>query len=240
MDSLQVVLFLVALVIGGGDSYRGMEYDENLLGPEVAAYMANISIAYAFQGFVINLPHQQSCFEQELDISLSLYDVKLKLLQDNRTKLLQYEIDQFIARAVTTLSTYMKEMLLSGVIDARVFSFEDMQKMFHRDIGMVRWRQSIYSIEAHMMYGLSTIRPISCQPVNARIFVEICYPVVNKADMYSLFRVTHRGAFNTDSSVFGYANVADHIAVPLHNESGQNVGSAWTCRGLTSDHYKYC
>uniref|UniRef100_A0A914X531 Uncharacterized protein n=1 Tax=Plectus sambesii TaxID=2011161 RepID=A0A914X531_9BILA len=212
MDSLQVVLFFVALV-GGGDSYRGMEYDENLLGPEVAAYMANMSIAYAFQ------------------------------------------IDQFVACAVTTLSTYMKEMLLSGVMVVRVFPIMDIQKMFQRDMGMVCWRQSVYSIEPHMMYGLSIIWPVSCQPANARIFVEICYPVVKKSDMYSLFEVKHCEAFNADGTVFGYANIADHIAVPLHNESGRNVGSVenvdlarcehkfgsvWTCRGLTSDHYKYC
>uniref|UniRef100_A0A914X0K6 DUF6570 domain-containing protein n=1 Tax=Plectus sambesii TaxID=2011161 RepID=A0A914X0K6_9BILA len=120
---------------------------------------------------------------------------------------------------------------------------------------MVRWRQSIYAVEPHMMYGLSVIRPISCQPVNDRIVVKICYPVVKKSNMYSLFEVKHRGAFNADSTVFGYANIADHIAVPLHDESGRNVdsvenvdlarcelkfGSVWTCRGLVSDHYKYC
>ena len=98
-------------------------------------------------------------------------------------------------------------------------------QMLKRDMGTDVWRQCIFAQEPNIMYGLSVVRPISCQPKQNRITVEICYPIIKKTDMYSLFRVEHRGAFNSDETVFGYANVAEHIAVPLYDVSRRQVGS---------------
>ena len=53
LNVFKVALLVAALTIDGSDSYRDMQYDKNLLGPEVTDYMANMSIAYAFQGFVM-------------------------------------------------------------------------------------------------------------------------------------------------------------------------------------------
>jgi hypothetical protein len=91
-------------------------------------------------------------------------------------------------------------------------------QMYKRDMGVIAWAKSVYSFAPDAVYSLSIVRPISCDPEKNQITVKICYPIVNKEDMYSVFQVRHRGAFNSDQTIFGYANVADHIGVPLYKD----------------------
>ena len=44
-------------------------------------------------------------------------------------KVFQAEIDQYIARSMDLMSSFIKDMLISGTVDVRIFSVADMQRV---------------------------------------------------------------------------------------------------------------
>uniref|UniRef100_A0A914WDD5 Uncharacterized protein n=1 Tax=Plectus sambesii TaxID=2011161 RepID=A0A914WDD5_9BILA len=176
-----------------------------------------------------------------------LFEARLENEKEQRRQLLQYKIDQFVSQALMMMSSAVKEMLLSGVPDVRILSLDDMKMMFQRDMGLALWNQSIYAIELTTMYGLAVVKPVSCEPDAERLAIEICYPVVKTTDMHSLFHVRHRGAFNEDKTIFGYAKVAEYVGVPLNYAMQKKIsdvetvdlarcelkfGTVWMCHGF--------
>jgi hypothetical protein len=94
--------------------------------------------------------------------------------------------------------------------------------MLQNDMGMDLWQESIYAANPPMIYGLVVVKPVSCNLKNNQFVVEMCYPIVKRTDVYSLFQVKHRGAFNEIMIIFDYLNITKHIVERLLPGQMQN------------------